>query len=123
MTLREELKNKFQKDATKAPKKFFNQNNLEMIWSDKEKLYTGIDENGKEWIAALHQTTVPIYFVSCPNKIRKNNTEIDCRSKNIVAIFQEKDMIQCRECKQSFPVKLDISKSTQAYKILENLDK
>lgn len=124
MTLREELKKKFERDSTRVPKKIWNQNDLEMIWSEEEKLYIGQDLKGVQWIAALQHTSVPIFSVNCTNKKRKNNAEIDCGAKNFVAIFEkEGETITCRECKKPFPIKLNIPKSSQAFKILEKLDK
>lgn len=122
MTLREILKKQLERDYQRVPKKIWNQNNLEMIWNKEEKLYIGKDAKGNEWISSIQHTTVPIFSVTCTNKIRKGNAEVDCGAINFVDIF-EKDVILCRKCKKDFPVKLVIPKSSAAYKILVNLDK
>jgi len=124
MTLRETLKNDLKKYYRQAPKKMWNQHNLEMNWSDEEKLYIGTDVKGKEWIAALQHTTVPIFSVPCPNKEeRKNETEIICGAINFVAICNDDDDILCRKCNKTFTPKLNIPESSQAFKLLGRLDK
>ena len=122
MTLREELQKKFEIDCTKAPRKIWNQNNLEMIWSEEEKIYIGIDSQKREWIAALQHTTVPIFSLACTNKERKNDAEVNCGGINFVPIFA-KGEITCRKCNKSFPIKLEIPKSSVAFDILEKLDR
>lgn len=122
MTLRENLKKQLEIDYAKAPKKIWNQHDLEMTWNEEEKLYIGKDAKGKEWIAALQHTRVPIFSVTCDNKTRKGSAEINCGAINFVTIF-EKNTITCRKCKKEFPVKLVIPKSSMAHKILANLDK
>jgi len=121
-TLRESLKKRLITDYSKAPKKIWNQNNLEMNWNDKEKLYIGHDEKGAEWIAALQNTTVPIFSVLCSNLARKGNVEVECKSINFVDITH-KGNIKCRKCNKSFTPKLNIPKTSQAYDIFKNLNK
>ncbi|MCZ6583046.1 MAG: hypothetical protein O6761_07755, partial [Thaumarchaeota archaeon] len=110
-------------DYKKVPKKFWNQKGLKMIWSEDEKLYIGTDAKGKEWIASIQHTRVPIFSVTCTNTQRKGNAEIVCGAINFAAIFEKDDNIQCRKCKKVFTVTPVIPKSSNAYKILENLDK
>lgn len=121
-TLREYLKKRLTVDYSKASKKFWNQNNLEMNWSDEEKLYIGIDEKKIEWIASLQQTTIPIFSVPCPNLVRKGNVEVECKSVNFIPICNNEE-IKCRKCNKSFTPKYDISETSQAYEIFNNLDK
>jgi len=123
MTLRENLKNQLYKDYAKAPPKYFNTNNLEMTWSKNENIYIGIDSKGKEWIAALQSSRVPIFFVSCTNKQIKDSTETNCGAINIVPIFDNDKKITCRKCKKEFTVEIIIPKSSVAYEISQNLDK
>lgn len=122
MTLRESLKKQLVKDHSKAPKKIWNQNNLEMKWSDKEKLYIGFDEKGTEWIASLQHTIVPIFSFPCPNLARKGNIEVECKSTNFVDITH-KGPIKCRKCNKSFTPEFNIPKTSQAYQIFRKLDK
>jgi len=121
-TLRESLKKRLATDYSKAPKKIWNQNDLEMIWSDKEKIYIGKDESGAEWIAALQHTTVPIFSFPCPNLARKGNAEVECKSINFVPITH-KGTIKCRKCNKLFTPKFNIEKTSQAYEIFKNLEK
>jgi len=93
-----------------------------MKWSDKENLYIGIDEKNREWIAALQQTTIPIFSIPCPNLVRKGNIEIECNAPNFVDITQ-KDSIKCRKCNNPFTPKFNIPKSSKAFEIFNNLDK
>jgi len=120
MTLREELEKRLEIDYSKAPKKFWNKNNLEMIWNEEEKLYIGIDSKGEEWIASLQNTSVPLYYVKCTNPQRKGNVEVDCGALQCISITN-KDNITCRKCKKSFTAQLDIPKSSQAYQTWEKL--
>lgn len=122
MTLREELKKKLEDDCIKNPLKIWNKNNLQLKWNSTEKLYTGIDSKGAEWIAALQHTTVPIFSVRCTNLQRKNDAEVNCGAINFIAIC-DGDIVRCRKCDKDFTIKLNIPKSSKAYKILENLDK
>lgn len=121
MTLREELKKRLENDYSKAPKKYWNMNNLEMIWNENEHLYIGIDVMGVEWITALQTTRVPIFAVKCTIPQRKGNVEVNCGAINFVPIFDS--IVQCRKCEKEFPAKLNIPKTSQAYSILEKLDK
>jgi len=123
LTLRDDLKVQLQKDYAKASAKYFNTNNLEMIWSKDENIYIGIDPNGKEWIAAFQNSSVPIFFVSCTNKQIKDNTEINCGAINIVPIFNNDKEITCRGCHKEFTVKIIVPESSVAFKISQNLDK
>jgi len=116
MTLRNNLKTRLVEDYLKSPKKYFNGNNLEMTWDEKENLYIGIDIKGEEWIAGSQNTSVAIFGVNCTN----NN---DCNALNIVAICYDGEKITCRKCKKDFIAHLVISKSSRAYDILEKLDK
>ena len=122
MTLRDELKKQLEIDYSKAPKKYWNLNDLEMKWNDKEKLYIGIDEKGAEWIASLQHTTVPIFSFPCPNLARKGNIEVECKSVNFVPITNTEKM-KCRKCEKPFTPKLNISKTSKAYDLFKNLDK
>ena len=122
MTLREKLKKQLQIDYIRAPKKFFNSNNLEMTWSDTEHLYIGFVKD-VEWIAALQQTSVPFFAISCTNTQNKNNVESNCRAINHVPICSNDESITCRICKQSFIVQIDVTKTSVAYKIFQDLDK
>lgn len=116
-TLRERLTEKLEINYKIAPKTMRNQNNLELLWSRKEKIYIGIDEKGEEWISALQHCPVAMFYVKCPN-ITSN---VACNKLNIVTILDEKKV--CHKCGKEFNVTLDISKSSKAYEILENLDK
>lgn len=120
-TLRESLKKRLITDYTKAPKKIWNQNNLEMKWSDKEKLYIGLDNVGVEWIESLQHTTIPIFSVPCPNLARKGNVEVKCKSINFVDITHS-GAIKCRKCNKPFTPNLIIPKTSKAYEIFKNLD-
>jgi len=122
MTLRESLKKQLIIDYSKAPKKIWNQNDLEMKWSDEEKLYIGVDDKKKEWIAALQQTRIPIFSVPCPNLTRKGNVEVECKSVNFIPICNI-GTIKCRKCNGSFTPKLNIPKTSNAYEIFQKLDK
>jgi len=119
MTLREELEKRLEIDYSKAPKNFWNQKDLEMIWSESEHLYIGIDARGEEWIAALQHTTIPIFSIKCTNKTRKNDAEIDCGAINFVTILDNKK--ECRKCNKEFTIQLTIPKSSQAYQTWEKL--
>jgi len=121
MTLREDLEKKLQRDYSKTPKKIWNKNNLEMIWNEEEKLYIGIDSKGEEWITSLQHTTIPIFSISCTNKQRKNNAEVDCAAINFVTILDNNT--KCRKCSKEFTIQLTVPKSSMAYEILEKLDK
>jgi len=116
MTLRNNLKLKLEADYLKSPKKYFNGNNLEMTWDNKENLYIGIDTRGEEWIASSQNTSVAMYGVNCTN----NN---DCNAVNLVAICYDGEKITCRKCKKDFVAHLVVSKSSVAYGILEKLDR
>jgi len=122
MTLREKLEKQLEIDYAKAPKTFWNVNNLEMKWNEEEKLYIGIDSKGEEWITSLQHTSVPFFYVKCTNPQRKGNVEVDCAALHCIPITN-KDNITCRKCKKSFTIQLDISKSSKAYEILEKMDK
>lgn len=122
ITLREKLEKQLKNDYAKAPSKIWNQNNLEMVWSKEENLYIGTDSKGKEWIASVQHTKVPIFSVICTNKQRKGNVEINCAEINFVSITNRK-AITCRKCKNPFNPQLIIPDSSQAYKLLEKLDK
>lgn len=121
MTLREELTKKFVKDCLKAPKKYWNNNDLEMKWSEDEHIYIGVDAKNREWITALQHTTVPIFSIKCSNKQRKGNIEIDCAAINFVSICDEGN-ITCRTCEKDFLISFDIDKKSKAYEIYQNLD-
>lgn len=123
MTLRDDLKKQLEKDYQRAPRIFFNSNGLEMIWNNSENLYTAKDSNGKEWIAALQNSKVPIFFVSCTHKIQKNNQEVNCGAINVVPIFNNDKEIKCRTCSMEFTVKITVPESSVAYDISQNLDK
>ena len=103
ITLREKLTQKLEINYKIAPKKFRNQNNLEMKWSEREKIYIGIDEKGQEWIAALQNDAVAMFYVKCPNE---NISDVICNEINIVSILDRKKT--CRKCNKEFDVKLDI---------------
>lgn len=122
MTLREELKKRLEKEYVKAPRKFWNKNNLEMVWSEDEKLYIGIDSKGEEWIASLQHTRVPIFSVKCTNLQRKGNVEVECAAINFVPICNDGDTIKCRKCKKDFTAELNILESSTAYEIINKLD-
>ncbi len=121
-TLRESLKKRLIIDYSKAPKKIWNQNDLEMKWSDEEKFYIGVDGKGKEWISALQHTTIPIFAVPCPNLVRKGNVELECKYINLIPICNNEE-IKCRKCNKSFTPKLNIPKTSNAYEIFQKLDK
>lgn len=122
MTLREKLQKQLEEDYRKAPRKIFNNNHLEMIWNENQHLYIGIDSNGEEWIEAIQNTRVPIFSVKCTNKILKNEILVDCGAINFTSIFNLSEL-KCRKCNKTFTTQLEVPKSSQAYKILENLDK
>ncbi len=122
MTLREELKEKFEKDCKKTSKKFWNLKDQQMFWNEDEKLYIGLDSSKQEWISSLQHTTVPIFSVTCPVLQRKGNIEVQCGAINFIPIFKNDKGIQCRKCNKEFTVQLTIPKSSQAYKILNKLD-
>lgn len=111
MSLCKELQLKLQADYLKAPKKYYNQNNLEMTWSDTEKLYIGIDK-GVTWIASIQNTTVPIFSVRCKN----------CSAPNYFAICDDMTK-KCRKCNKLFTAKLNVSKTSRAFEIFEKLKK
>lgn len=121
MTIREDLKNKLKAEYLIVPKKFYNQNNLEMTWSEKDHLYAGIDPKGVEWIAAYQDSKVPIFAVHCPNK--KNDNIQVCNGVNFVAICYDDEEITCRKCNQKFTPKLVVPESSVAYKMFQELDK
>jgi len=121
MSLRDYLKKRLAVDYAKAPNKIYNQNNLELKWSDKEKLYIGFDAKGEEWIAALQFTTVPIFSVPCTNLIKKNGMEVKCASVNFRPIC-DSNSIKCRKCKQTYTGKINIDPSSVAYDIWKKLD-
>jgi len=123
MTLRDDLKKQLEKDYERAPRNFFNSNGLQMIWNHSENLYIAKDSKGKEWIAALQNSKVPIFFVPCTNKIKKNNTEANCNAINVVPIFNNDREIKCRTCNTNFTVKIIVPESSVAYDISQNLDK
>lgn len=117
MTLREQLTKKLEINYKIAPQTMRNQNDLKLIWNGKEKIYIGTDEKGQEWIAALQSSSVPMFYVKCPNV----TSDVACNTLNIVTILDGKKV--CHKCAKEFNVTLDISKSSKAYEILENLDK
>ena len=61
MTLRDDLKKQIEIDYLRTPHKFVNSNGLEMIWDSSAHLYTATDSKGKEWIASLQNTKIPIF--------------------------------------------------------------
>ena len=119
MTLRDDLKKQLEKDYQRAPPKFFNSTGLEMTWNKSENLYTAVDSKGKEWIASLQDTKVPIFSIPCTNKTEGD--KVNCGAINFVPICNSDDMA-CRKCGKNFPVQLNIPESSIAYKILEKLD-
>jgi len=123
MTLRDDLKKQLEIDYKNAPRKFFNSNGLEMIWDNSDNLYATKDSKGKEWIAALQNSKVPIFFVPCTNKIKKNTIEVNCNAINVVPIFNNDKEIKCRTCNTKFTVKIIVPESSVAYNISQNLDK
>jgi len=122
MTLRDKLKSKLEKDYARAPAKIWNKNNLEMKWDNDNKLYTGIDENGEEWIAALQRTRVPIFSVKCTIPQRKGDTELPCGGINFLAICNDEDKIKCRKCNESFTAKLNVGNNVKLQKMIQDLD-
>lgn len=123
MTLREQLAKQFERDCSKAPKKYWNIKDKEMRWDVNEKIYISVDESGKEWIAALQHTRVPIFSVTCSNTQRKGNIEIECGGINLVPIFKDEETIKCHVCNKEFPVKLNINPTSVSYKTWKRLDK
>ncbi len=123
MTLRDDLKKQLESEYQRTPQKFINSNGLEMTWNNSAHLYTAIDSKGKEWIASLQNSKVPIFFVSCTNRTLKNNTELNCGAINVVPIFDNNKEITCRGCNTEFTVNIIVPESSVAYDISQNLDK
>jgi len=122
MTKRDDLKKRLQLDYSRAPKVILNQNKLEMVWSDKEKIYIGHDKSGEEWIAALQNTSVPIMSVLCPLKgTILDGDKLVCHGVNIVPITNS-GSINCRKCKKSFTPEINIPKSSSIYDLWNKLD-
>jgi len=111
MTLRQALKSQYEKDLEKAPLNHINQNGLLLTLDKTEQLYKGIDNQKKEWIAALQKTGIPIFSHSC----------INCSSPNFIKIFQHDTEIKCRKCGKSQIVAIT-STSQQIQKTLGELD-
>jgi hypothetical protein len=128
MTLREGLKRDLQRNYKLAPKKFINQNGLELTWSSKENIYIGVDEHGIEWIAALQNTNIPIFAAFCSQKVKRVVMEVEmempCGAANFVPItINTNETITCRQCKRKFIPELNINPSSAAFELFHNLDK
>lgn len=120
-SLRESLKKQLKLDYSNAPKTYINQNGLELTWNEKEKLYSGIDDRGEEWISALQTTSVPIFAVPCTNKVKNYGLEKLCASPNFVAIC-DSNSVKCRKCKQVYMAQIHIDPSSMAFETWKKLD-
>lgn len=147
-TIRETIENQLKRDFAKAPKAIFNQNDLRLEFSEKEKIYIGKDEicecgfskllhdeKGNcpkaerkfvkakeiEWIEALQHTAVPFFASYCTVNVRKGNIESACAGTNYVSILQDGQEITCRLCNKKYTVNLVVPESSRAYQTLQDL--
>lgn len=128
MTLRADLIKKLKFDYSHAPKKFTNQNGLELTWSSKENIYIGVDEYGIEWIASLQNTQIPILTAFCSQKVKRKvmdqELEMPCGAANFVPItLKSNETITCRQCRRKFIPEINIDPSSAAFEMFHNLDK
>lgn len=128
MTLRNNLKKQLKLNYSTAPKKFTNQNGLELTWSSKENIYIGVDDYGIEWIAALQNTNIPIFTAFCSSKVKRKVMEVEvempCGAANFVPItIDVNETITCRQCRRKFIPDLNISTTSAAFEMFHNLDK
>ncbi len=133
MTIREAQRNQFKKDCTKIPKYIINQNGLRLDFDVNRGIYVGREILGKdkeekpilgkEWIAAVQDTQVPIFYINCPNEVEKNGKPVLCNVPNIIPIFEDGDTKICTGCKKEFKAKIKISKTLACYDLLEEIRK
>ena len=94
-----------------------------MNFDAKRGLYIGVDENKKEWIEAIQQTQVPIFWSYCPNEIEKNGIPVICNVPNMTPIFEDGIEKICTGCKKKFKVEIKVSKDNTCYYLLEKIRK
>jgi len=121
MTYREELESKLELDYDKAPKKIWNQNDVLLVWNEKQKIYTGKDDDGIIWIECLQHTKIPIFSILCTVPVRKGNIEVPCGAPNFCTILDDNKEYSCRICNGKNNIKLSPPNGSNAYLMLEKL--
>jgi len=121
MSYRKELESKLEQDYSKTPKKIWNQNDVELIWDETQKIYIGKDENGIEWIESLQHTKIPIFTIHCNIPKRKGNVEVPCSAPNFCTILDDGKEFECRVCDSKNKIKLLVPKDSRAFDILQKL--
>ncbi len=127
MTIRKALENQFKKDMETIPKYVINQNGLKLTFDPKRGLYVGVTgktkETKKEWIEAIQDTKVAIFWIYCPNEIERNGRPVTCNVPNMTLIYEEGKNKKCTGCGKPYKVVIPVSKDQPCYDLLEEIKK